>query len=597
MKRTLRFLCALTVTLFFINSSAVPGGAKPSLLFVSIDTWRWDHIGVSGAGKVRTPALDRLAAKGLYEPEILTPCPLTTPSHASMFTGLTPLRHRVLDCMSYALPPGLPTLAEAFKNAGYSTAAIVSGDTLKRRFGLARGFDFYDDSGMQKRYADDPMPSSRDGALTTQAAIAWLRNLGSGEPAFLWVHYFDLHTPYRPRPVYEAKYPKSRYAAQVSFVDDQVASLVAALGVDKGRSWRILVVGDHGEGIGEHGENGHGYSLYRETLNVPFIIFPKPQASLVHPKPWGIIDLEPTVLEWFGFSPNTAVDGESLFKPGTAGRSLSSISLLASFMFNVNPVYGVRRAGSMFISQASEELYDISTDPGETDNLSADPSREKDLRALRENCRTVFPEQEIQSILSPTLRSTQADLDNLQGLGYIQGSTPKLNEVQRADLPTVLKDFGTVQEARTEYKRSGDTKKLKEVYAAFLRKYPRSASIYRDYGRLMLQVNDLDSAFTAFDKAVRLNPNDPDSLLNLGTLYMQIKKNPRAAALLLERSVELSEAEPIAHLNLGIIYNDIFKDPKKACLHFKRFLELDPENPEIPRIRAVVKKMEASGIK
>lgn len=603
MRRAFRFLLALA---FFIlpvcrsqHAQAVPvqgSSRKPSLLFVTIDTWRWDYMGASGSGRADTPAMDGLAGRGVYEPEILAPCPLTTPSHASMFTGLTPLKHRVLDCMSYSLPSDVPTLAEAFKKAGYKTAAVVSGDTLKRRFGLARGFDLYDDLEMQKRYAEDIMPSSRDGAVTTRKAVAWLRGLNSGDPAFLWVHYFDLHTPYRSRPVYDAKYPKNRYAAQVNFVDDQVAALVAAIGADPGRSWRIVVVGDHGEGFGEHGEIGHGYSLYRETLDVPFIVSPRPQAPLVHPRPWAIIDIEPTVREWFGLPGNAGVDGESLFKAGTPGRNISAVSFLASFMFNVTPVYGLRRGGMMYMKHADEELYDIHSDPGETRNISGGRSLARELETSRGICEALFPQREIQAILNPTLKSTQADLDSLRGLGYIQGSVPKLSEVQRVSLRTVLQDFSALQKSRTELKSSGDIGKLKETYDAFLRKYPRAASIYRAYGRLMLQNKDYESAFTAFDTAVRLNPNDPDSLLNLGTLYIDIKKDPRAAVVLLERSCELSEAEPITHLNLGIIFNDILKDPKKAYPHFKRFLELDPENEEVPKIIAVVKKMEAAGI-
>jgi arylsulfatase A-like enzyme/regulator of sirC expression with transglutaminase-like and TPR domain len=600
-------LSAIAVTLALGAGPAKPGqpapatraqtaSAKPSLLFITIDTWRWDYIGVSGARKVQTPTLDRLARGGVYDSEMLTPYPLTTPAHASMFTGLTPLRHRVLDCMSYSLPAGIPTLTEAFKSAGYSTAAFVSGDTLKRRYGLTRGFDTYDDSGMQTRYEDDPMPSSRDGAVTTKAAQGWLKGLRPGAPAFLWVHYFDLHTPYRPRPAYEAKYPKDRYAAQAAFVDDQVASLLAAAGADPARNWRIVVVGDHGEGFGEHGELGHGYGLYRETLSVPFIIHPKPQKPMTYPKPWGLIDLDPTLREWLGLPANPGVDGTSLFRASSAERTLQSLSLLGSFMFNVTPVYGVRKGQTMYMKHALEEFYDVAKDPDQKRDLAGDASRKKELEASRAICSKVFPSQEIQSILNPTLTATQAELESLQGLGYIQGATPKLAEVQRVDLRTVLADFTELQKSRTALKKSGDLKKLKETYDAFVKKYPRAAAIYRAYGRLLLLNKDYEGAFQAFDKAVRLNPNDPDSLLNLGTLHLQLKNNPKAALVLLERSVQLSEAEPIAHLNLGIIYNDVYKDSRKAYPHFKRFIELDPQNPEIGKIRAVVQKMEAAGL-
>jgi arylsulfatase A-like enzyme len=196
-----------------------PASGPPSLLLVTVDTWRWDYIGASGMGKVPTPALDRLARGGVYDAELETPCPLTTPSHATLFTGLLPLNHRILDCVSYSLPAELPTLAQAFKAKGYGTAAFISSQTLVRHFGLDRGFDHYDDGGMNRTSDSYWQTATRDGAITSAAALEYLKARAPTAPLFLWVHYFDLHIPHRARPAYDAKFPNA-YAAQVAFVDD-----------------------------------------------------------------------------------------------------------------------------------------------------------------------------------------------------------------------------------------------------------------------------------------------------------------------------------------------------------------------------------------
>jgi hypothetical protein len=168
----------------------------PSVLLVTIDTWRWDHVGASGRGKVATPHLDRLAAEGTYLARVQTTCPLTTPAHATILTGLTPRAHGIHDNQHFVLAPSAVTLAERFQRAAYDTGAFVSGAPLRRAYGLDRGFGTYDDQGLALEALDRSAPPSRRAGETTARALAWLGSRAPGRPSFLWVHYYDPHEPY-----------------------------------------------------------------------------------------------------------------------------------------------------------------------------------------------------------------------------------------------------------------------------------------------------------------------------------------------------------------------------------------------------------------
>ncbi len=563
-----------------------PAAGTPSLLLVTVDTWRWDYIGVSGAGKVATPNLDRLAREGVYEPEAETPCPLTTPAHATILTGLLPLRHRVLDCVGYVLSTSVPTLAEGFRDRGYATAAFVSSLSLDRRYGLDRGFLTYDEGAMGGAGAN-----SRDGEETTSAALEFLRLQKPREPLFLWVHYFDLHLPYRPRPAYDARYPGSPYAAQAAFVDDQVGRLVGALGADRSRTWRVAVVGDHGEGLGDHHEMGHGMALYRSTLHVPLLLWPKPERPLRHPAPWRLEDLDATLGSWLGLPPPGRTDGADLFAPGPADRPLSSLTIQPSVQFAVNPCLGLRRGRWMYLRHGLEELYDLAEDPGETRDLAAEPARRGDLAKLRAECGAAIPPAALREAAAPTARLTAADLRGLQGLGYVGGLTFNPAELQRADIRQVCDSEASLERAKEAYRSTRAPGPMRAAYEALLGRYPRASGYFREYGEFLLHGGDTEGAFKAFDRAVRLNPADGASLVNLAGLTLA-KGQPDKARLLFESALAANEADPVSHKNLGIIYSQYLKDPAKAVAHYKRYLELGGD-ADAALVRDYIRSVEA----
>ncbi|HWS71702.1 MAG TPA: sulfatase, partial [Thermoanaerobaculia bacterium] len=241
---------------------AAPKASPPSILFVTLDTTRADAIGPEATG-ITTPAFNAIAAQGRRYRFAYTAVPQTLPSHTSMMTGLYPAGHGVHE-NARAVPPQRALLAEQLRGAGYHTAAFVSAFALARRFGLARGFETYDDDFGADR-------AERTARETTDRVLAWLPHRPAGGPLFLWVHYYDPHFPYTPPEPFASKYAKDPYRGEVASMDEQLGRLVAAVRAQLG-DVAIVLVGDHGEGLGEHGEQQHGNLLYQSTMHVPLVI-------------------------------------------------------------------------------------------------------------------------------------------------------------------------------------------------------------------------------------------------------------------------------------------------------------------------------------
>ena len=585
-------LCAGTAHGRAGTGRADKSSGPPSFLLVTIDTWRWDHIGVSGARMVDTPNLDGLARRGVYEAEAVTPCPLTTPAHASLLTGLSPLKHGVLDCSGYALAADVHTLAEAFRERGYHTAAFVSGDTLKRRYGLDRGFLRYDDCGMRNRGEADWLSATREGGETTRAVLEHLAGVSQKDPVFLWVHYFDAHLPYRRHPGIDERYPGRPYAAQVAYVDGQVGKLLSAIRAD-GRNWRLIVVGDHGEGLGDHGEAGHGYGLYRSTLHVPIILWPPPEKPLRHPRPWSLLDVGDTVREWFGLAKAAASDGESLFTEGHGERSIPAMTLLPSFFFAAEPCLGARRGRFFYIRHGREELYDLESDPDERRDLARAPASADRMRDLRQASLSLFPAAELRRAFSLQRRAVAPeDLSALQSLGYLSGATVSSVDLQATDVREVMRDNDELESAREKSFISGDPKPLLECYGLLAAKYPKAAHIWRQLGVLQLGRRDFAAASRAFEQAVRLDPADVESLVNLGSLTLQLGDAAKARELL-EAALRLREPDPVAHKNLAIAYGSALNQPDAAIRHFERYLELAPQALDAPAVRKQIEQLQS----
>ena len=351
-----------------------PAATPPNILLVTLDTTRADHIGAYGDARARTPRLDALAADGVLFEHAVSTAPITLPAHVSLLTGSYPFVHGVRNNGNFGLSERTPTVATALHARGYRTAAFVSAFVLDRRFGLARGFDRYDD-------AVEP-PSARGGELerrgdrTAAAAGEWLAT-SAGAPFFVWVHLYDPHDPYDPPPPYRESFAARPYDGEIAFDDSIVGSLLdrlKALGV--ATSTIVAVVGDHGESLGEHGEATHSLFVYESALHVPMIVA-WPGHVPAGRRVGGLtraIDLAPTLLELAGQPALDGADGRSLsvrMRRGDRGsESAYSETYFPLFYMNWAPLRSLQDGRWKFIDAPVPELYDLANDPHESRNLA-----------------------------------------------------------------------------------------------------------------------------------------------------------------------------------------------------------------------------------
>jgi arylsulfatase A-like enzyme/Tfp pilus assembly protein PilF len=364
-----------------------------NVLLVTIDTLRADRVGAFGGGAL-TPTLDALAARGVRFTQAHAHAPLTLPAHTSIMTGLIPPTHGVHNNGSTALAPSVPTLATILHDAGYRTGAFVGAFVLDARFGLSRGFDTYDD-----RVGGDTGPitfafAERSADRVTQLAGDWILRAASPQspspqspaaspqplapgPWFCWVHLFDPHAPYRA-PEQRVANP---YDNEVAFADAQLGGLLERLRTaGQLDSTLVVVLADHGESLGEHGEATHGLFAYEATLHVPLIIAGPALHQAVVETPAGQADVLPTITDLLGLPAPARVEGQSLATAirgqPPAERAIYFEALDAFLTRNWAPLTGVMVGGWKFIDLPDTELYDLARDPWETNNvIRADAAR------------------------------------------------------------------------------------------------------------------------------------------------------------------------------------------------------------------------------
>ncbi|MEW6741128.1 MAG: sulfatase-like hydrolase/transferase [Planctomycetota bacterium] len=349
---------------------------RPSILLITVDTLRADHLGCAGYQRAQTPAIDRLARAGLYFERAVAPVPLTLPSHASILTGLAPPAHGLHDNGPHALPSEITTLAEILSARGYRTGAFVAGQPLAHGCGLERGFDVY----------DFPLPLAAAGSLllaerpaeeVTDAALAWLERDSS--PFLLWVHYFDPHAPYTPPGDLAVTFADAPYDGEIAAVDRAVERLVRRSAAVAVSGLVTALCADHGEGLNDHDEPSHGFLVYESTVAVPLIlaghgIAPRPTPDA---RPARLIDVLPTLLDAVGL-PIPSVQGVSLLRADPGPAYVESIYTHLHFGW---AQLTALRSGNVKLIEGGDvlELYDVASDPAEKSNLAREREQEAAL--------------------------------------------------------------------------------------------------------------------------------------------------------------------------------------------------------------------------
>jgi len=404
----------------------------PDLILITIDTLRADALGFAGNQQVETPLLDRIARGGRVFRNAHAHNVVTLPSHANILTGLYPFEHGVRENSGFVLPATVPTLATVLHDAGYRTGAFVSGYPLESRFGLARGFEVYDDRFETALRGEEFALPERRGDHTVAAALAWWQNKDPQKdprPRFLWLHLFDPHAPYDPPEPFASRYASSPYLGEVAAVDSYLAPLLGLLLSGRERRLLIAITADHGESLGEHGEATHGLFAYEATLKVPLLLWGSGVAPGVDDRPARHVDLFPSLLAAAKIAPPPAPGiaerpGRSLLataEKAAAEETKPSQSYFESLSAALNrgwaPLRGLLAGGKKWIELPLPELYDLEADPHETRNL---------LDSERRTARALAAEMPSASRWPPPERGKirSEDIASLAALGYIADSAP-----------------------------------------------------------------------------------------------------------------------------------------------------------------------------
>jgi arylsulfatase A-like enzyme/Tfp pilus assembly protein PilF len=488
-------------------------GTPDNLLLITLDTTRADRLGCYGYARARTPHLDRLAAEGVRFENALSPVPITLPAHASILTGLYPFAHGVRNNGNFYLGDKLPTLATRLKERGYRTAAFVSSFVLDRRYGLARGFDHYDDRMQGRHEQVIELEAERRGDRTSLALEKWLQdNAAAPSPFFVWLHLYDPHEPYRaPRP-FRDLFADSPYDGEIAFDDAIVAAVLDRLGqIGQRERTLVAVIGDHGESLGDHGEETHTMFVYQAALRVPLILWRpgRVPSGRVVSEPVRATDLAPTLLELLGAAAIDTPHGRSL-APLLEGRRagdtppLYAETLLPQFHMNWAPLLSLRDERWKLIDAPQPELYDLKADPGELHNLHArEPQTAQALRAALTRLTGSGP---------GAMNVTQLDRETVQklaALGYVgAGAEPGSAAPDRArmDPKTMIGIFNRLRRANTAV-RDRRFEEALPLLREVLREDPRNAFALLVTGSAEMSRGRFAEAVPWFKKYLELVPS------------------------------------------------------------------------------------------
>jgi arylsulfatase A-like enzyme/Flp pilus assembly protein TadD len=561
-----------------------PAPSQPNVFLVTIDTLRADHVHCYGYAGIKTPALDALAADGIRFSQAFTPSPITNTSHTSILTGLLPSRHGVTD-FAVPLSPAHSTLAELLHGGGYHSAAFIGAVILDSKSlapGLDRGFDFYDN------FPAHPQTKSRWGRLERRGvdvvhhAEEWLSAHPAG-PRFVWLHLYDPHDPYEPPAPYSQIYKDRLYDGEIAYADSALGTFIAYL---KSHGWYenslIVVVGDHGEGLGEHREDTHGIFLYDSTTHVPLILKLPRQASSsrVVDAQVRTTDVLPTVLDLTGVSTPADLDGESL-KPLFAEKAGAARTAFGEtdypLRFGWAPLRSVRAQGFKFIEAPRPEFFDLHSDAGELKNKYEPWNAEvQEFRTLLAGLRAKTPPSQSRGAVG------QQTIDELKALGYL--GRADVGSATAVPEPSLLPDpKDRIEEQNllhaammaAEDDRTADARRSLEKV---LQLDPRSITALRELGELELRTGDYAKAAQHLKVVVAERPEDAPAAFDAGQALEKIH-DLAGARDALESSLKVMPGQPRARQLLGQVYLGL-QEFKAAEDQFEAALLVQPSSLE-----------------
>jgi arylsulfatase A-like enzyme/Flp pilus assembly protein TadD len=562
-------------------------GKDFNILLITLDTMRVDRLSVYSGKYVKTPNIDRLAGKSFIFTRAFSHNPVTLPAHTNILTGTTSCFHGISDNTGYRLNERFLTIAQYLKQAGYVTGAFIGAFPLDSRFGLDRGFDVYDDqygthNQLEFFFVERPAPK------VIEPAVHWISQQ-DGSPGkkkwFAWVHLFDPHQPYLPPPPYDKEYRHDLYSGEVAFVDASLKVLFDFL-ENKGlmENTVIVITGDHGEALGEKGEESHSYFAYNNTIHIPLLLYipgtvPGGKGIKIHENVCHV-DIFPTICDILNLGIPRHLQGESLLPlienhlKGNPGGGKSRVIYFESLTAYLNrgwaPLRGFIRGDIKFIDLPITEVYNIKDDSDESHNIAADSNTKqlkRDLVKLENDLKGKNTMQRSQSI-SPGERK------KLESLGYITGTSADRPRVftEADDLKTMLPLQNRMLKAVANYRASeageaiAQLKSIIEESPGFVLVYRHMATIFKDTGQMA-------KAIEILEYGLKMNPGNTDLMSKLGIMLAEAQQPDRAIELL-NICIKKDPFDPESYNFLGVAY---YKkgNAVKAMENYRKALELD----------------------
>ncbi|PYX95299.1 MAG: hypothetical protein DMG71_09800 [Acidobacteria bacterium] len=553
-----------------------------NVLLITIDTLRADHVGCYGATQVQTPNLDSLCRDGIVFERAFSQVPLTWPSHAAILTGTYPFQNGVQDFTGQPLSPQFHTVAQAFKQHGYATGAVVSAFVLDRSWGLARGFDFYDDAFSAETFKKKDIGLvDRKAEESVTHAIGWLKKTPH-RPFFLWLHLYDPHSPYDPPEPYRSQYRDHPYDGEIAYADHELGRLLTWLKANQLYSRTLIVfLSDHGESLGEHGEGEHGFFIYNATIRVPLIVKP-PAGSQFRPTrvsaPVETVGVPATLFQLAGVKDPIQKQFQAvslLYRPRDNESPAYSETFYPFSSFGWSPLHALETSRYHYVDAPKPELYDVVADPEEKNNIAPQQTatvavlKDKLQQKLREN---PFPKSQAESQLTPEAA------EKLRALGYMAYHAP----VSAAALAAGLSDpkdklweFNSILKAGDAF-HIGDFETGQNLLAQVREKDPQMYVVPFMLGEAALRRQNWQN----FQKCLELNPGFDQALTGMAHALFRLGKDTEAQQWL-EKALQYNPQNYRALYEMGSIKAKT--DKTGAVAVFEKAITIQPNFAPVRR--------------
>jgi len=577
---------AAAYVLFFSGApdfASLRKGRDFNVIVITLDTTRADRLPCYGRTDLETPTIDRFAASGVRFEKCFAQTPLTLPSHTTLMTGTLPLYHGVRDNGGFFVPQKLETMAELFKGRGYATGAFIAAYVLDSKWGLNQGFDTYFDRFDMSKFKRISLGTvQRPANEVMDEALPWLEKKKGGK-FFAWIHLYDPHSPYEPPAPYDKMYADRPYLGEIAFADSQLKRLWDFL-ESNGllRNTFIVFAGDHGESLGEHEEQSHGFFVYHAAVHVPLIIvtpFPKLQ-GVVSAEVTALVDVLPTVCDMTGLRVPAEVQGKSLL-PTFFGRRRKETPLAYSETFYPRFHYGwsdlksVQNDRYKLILAPVPELYDVVADPREEKNLVYLEKRV--YEKLNAEAEAFIRKASQNAYEMDTSKIDEETREKLSALGYVGSFTDpaKLKGKKLGNPKEKIVVFNALSEAR-EMGMNGKPEEAIKMIKDIIADDPDITDAYFSIGNIYFQEQKYEKAIEYFTQVLGRKPDDSFAAINITLAYEGMGKFDEAERFVLDYLKKGFE-EPQFYFMLGNM-NFLQKKYDKAILYFEKCISLNTES-------------------